>query len=111
MSSISELIWFDGKYVKHSNAKIPVTTHAIHYGTSIFEGIRAYWNGKELSATSVKNDMYEAALGEKNHWEKHVPEPVAEIINRNWKIVEGFASSEDKTMRVLGMKFPREGYT
>ena len=65
---------------------------------------------KELSATSVKNDMYEAALGEKNHWEKHVPEPVAEIINRNWKIVEGFASSEDKTMRVLGMKFPREGY-
>ena len=25
-------------------AKVPVTTHAIHYGTSIFEGIRAYWN-------------------------------------------------------------------
>ena len=49
MSSISELIWFDGKYVKHSNAKIPVTTHAILYGTSIFEGIRAYWNGEELN--------------------------------------------------------------
>ena len=49
MSSISELIWFDGKYVKHSKAKIPVTTHAIHYGTSIFEGIRAYWNGKKLN--------------------------------------------------------------
>ena len=49
MSSISELIWFDGKYVKHSKAKIPVTTHAIHYGTSIFEGIRAYWNGEELN--------------------------------------------------------------
>ena len=49
MSSISELIWFDGKYVKHSSAKIPVTTHAIHYGTSIFEGIRAYWNGEELN--------------------------------------------------------------
>ena len=49
MSSISKLIWFDGKFVKHSNAKIPVTTHAIHYGTSIFEGIRAYWNGKKLN--------------------------------------------------------------
>jgi len=49
VSSISELIWFDGKYVKHSSAKIPVTTHAIHYGTSIFEGIRAYWNGEELN--------------------------------------------------------------
>ena len=49
MSSISELIWFDGKFVKHNNAKIPVTTHAIHYGTSIFEGIRAYWNGEKLN--------------------------------------------------------------
>mgnify|MGYP001182514407 CR=1 FL=1 len=65
---------------------------------------------KELSATSVKNDMYKAALGKKNDWEKHVPDSVAEIINKNWNIVEEFASSEDKTMRVLGMKFPSEGY-
>jgi len=43
------MIWFDGRFVKHSNAKIPVTTHAIHYGTSIFEGIRAYWNGEKLN--------------------------------------------------------------
>ena len=49
MGSISELIWFDGKFVKHRNAKIPVTTHAIHYGTSVFEGIRAYWNGEKLN--------------------------------------------------------------
>ena len=49
MSSISKLIWFDGNFVKHSNAVIPVTTHAIHYGTSIFEGIRAYWNGEKLN--------------------------------------------------------------
>ena len=63
-----------------------------------------------MGATSVKNDLYKAASGEKNDWEKHVPEPVAEIINKNWKIVEEFATSEDKTMRVLGMKFPSEGY-
>ena len=65
---------------------------------------------KELSATSVKNEMYEAAGGKKNEWERHVPKPVAEIINKNWSVVEEFASSEDKTMRVLGMKFPTEGY-
>ena len=65
---------------------------------------------KELSATSVKNEMYEAAGGKKNEWEKHVPKAVAEIINKNWSVVEEFASSEDKTMRVLGMKFPTKGY-
>ena len=31
-----------------NKAKIPVTTHAIHYGTSVFEGIRAYWNSENL---------------------------------------------------------------
>ena len=49
MGSISELIWFDGEFVKHRNAKIPGTTHAIHYGASIFEGVRGYWNGEELN--------------------------------------------------------------
>jgi len=66
---------------------------------------------KKLSATSVKNDMYDSVSGNKNDWEKQVPKSVAEIINENWNIVEKFASSEDNTMRVLGMKFPREGYT
>tara|TARA_B110000014_G_scaffold157941_1_gene111061 strand:- start:362 stop:958 length:597 start_codon:yes stop_codon:yes gene_type:complete len=66
---------------------------------------------KKLSATSVKNDMYESVSGEIKDWEKQVPESVAEIINKNWNIVEKFALSEDTTMRVLGMKFPREGYS
>jgi nicotinamide mononucleotide adenylyltransferase len=65
---------------------------------------------KELSATSVKNEMYKASTGEKTDWENQVPSSVAEIIKKNWKVVEEFGSSEDKTMRVLGMKFPKEGY-
>jgi nicotinamide mononucleotide adenylyltransferase len=66
---------------------------------------------KELSATSVKNDMYRSVLERESDWEKQVPASVAEIIRENWDVVEGFASSEDNTMRVLGMKFPREGYS
>ncbi|MCV0400183.1 MAG: branched-chain amino acid transaminase [Nitrosarchaeum sp.] len=45
---LSKYVWFDGKYIPTEKAQIPITTHAIHYGTSIFEGIRAYWNGKNL---------------------------------------------------------------
>ncbi len=45
---LSKFVWFDGKFVTLDKAKVPITTHAIHYGTSIFEGIRAYWNGKNL---------------------------------------------------------------
>ena len=46
---LSKYVWFDGKYIQTEKATIPITTHAIHYGTSIFEGIRGYWNKKELN--------------------------------------------------------------
>jgi len=35
-------VWFDGEIVEWADAKVPVMTHAIHYGTSVIEGIRAY---------------------------------------------------------------------
>ncbi len=35
-------IWWNGALVPHGDAKVHVLTHAIHYGTGVFEGIRAY---------------------------------------------------------------------
>jgi hypothetical protein len=65
---------------------------------------------RELSASSVKNDMYNAVLDKELEWEKNVPKGVSEIIKDNWSVVTSFASSDDHTMRVAGMKFPKEGY-
>ena len=65
---------------------------------------------KLVSATNVKNEMY-ANLEDKNsEWEKFVPVNVAKIIIENWQIIEKFASAEDMTKRIAGMKFPKEGY-
>ncbi len=49
ISHFAKFVWFDGKLMPIDKAKVPITTHAIHYGTSIFEGIRAYWNSKNLN--------------------------------------------------------------
>ncbi len=38
----SELIWMNGEFVAWEDAKIHVLTHALHYGTGVFEGIRCY---------------------------------------------------------------------
>ena len=65
---------------------------------------------KLVSATSVKNEMYAVTQGGKSSWEKSVPSSVAKIINENWETVKKFASEEDMTMRIAGMKFPKEGY-
>ena len=42
MSDLKGKIWMDGKLVEWSDAKIHVLTHTLHYGTGVFEGVRAY---------------------------------------------------------------------
>ena len=65
---------------------------------------------KIISATNVKNEMYAASQGTDSQWKKSVPTNVAEIITENWETVKKFASTEDHTMRIAGMKFPKDGY-
>jgi branched-chain amino acid aminotransferase len=38
------IVYFNGSYVPLAEARIGILTHALHYGTGVFEGIRAYWN-------------------------------------------------------------------
>ncbi len=38
----TDWIWLNGEFVRWEDAKIHVLSHVIHYGTSVFEGIRCY---------------------------------------------------------------------
>jgi branched-chain amino acid aminotransferase len=38
----ADLIWMNGEMVRWEDAKVHVLTHALHYGSGVFEGIRAY---------------------------------------------------------------------
>ncbi len=38
----AEYIWFNGELMPWQNATVHVMSHALHYGSSVFEGIRAY---------------------------------------------------------------------
>jgi len=38
----AELIWQNGEFVAWDDAKVHVLSHGLHYGTGVFEGIRAY---------------------------------------------------------------------
>lgn len=38
----SEWIWHNGRLIPWADAKVHVLTHALHYGSSVFEGIRVY---------------------------------------------------------------------
>lgn len=65
----------------------------------------------EISATSVKEMLYNQAAGNGGEeWRDKVPAPVVQIIKKNWDVVERYAKAEDGTKRVMGMKFPSDGY-
>ena len=42
MSDRDGKIWFDGQLIDWRDAKIHVLSHSLHYGLSVFEGVRAY---------------------------------------------------------------------
>lgn len=66
---------------------------------------------RTLSATTVKENIYNSALGKAVNWKNDVPQSVQQIIEENWEVIKKFSDSEDKTTRVLGMKFPKEGWS
>jgi len=66
---------------------------------------------KSLSAASVKEKLYDTAQGKESSWKEDVPEEIIKIIEEEWKTVEKYSSGEDMTTRVVGMKFPKEGWS
>ncbi len=44
----TDFVWMNGKTIAWDDGTIPLMTHALHYGTGVFEGIRGYWHGSNL---------------------------------------------------------------
>lgn len=56
-------VYFDDRFVPLEEARISIRTHALHYGTGVFEGIRAYWNDeKEQLYVFRMDEHYERML-------------------------------------------------
>ena len=66
---------------------------------------------KSLSAASVKEKLYDAVLEKNSNWKEDVPKEIIKIIEDEWETVEKYSSGEDMTTRVVGMKFPKEGWS
>ena len=65
---------------------------------------------RAISAASVKAHMYGEAAGGSDSWSGSVPQGVADIIRSEWDTVQHYAGMSDDSVRIVGMKFPREGW-
>ncbi len=50
----TDFIWMNGEMVPWDEAKVPVMSHALHYGTGVFEGLRGYATNENLLIFRMK---------------------------------------------------------
>jgi branched-chain amino acid aminotransferase len=53
----TQFIWFNGKLVNWDKATVHVLTHALHYGSSVFEGVRAYETPKGVAIFRLRDHI------------------------------------------------------
>jgi len=67
-------VFFEGKIVPFEEAKISVATHALHYGTGVFGGIRGYWNDEKKKIYIFRPyDHYHRLLNSGRMMNMHLP--------------------------------------
>jgi branched-chain amino acid aminotransferase len=71
-------IWMDGELVEWEEARIPVLTHSLHYGTGVFEGIRAYHTSKGTAVFRL-NDHVRRLFRSAHLYHMDIPYSVEEI--------------------------------
>lgn len=52
-----KFVWMNAEFVEWDKATVPILAHALHYGTAVFEGIRAYKTGSGVSIFRLEDHM------------------------------------------------------
>lgn len=50
-------VWLDGNLIKETDAKVPILTHSLQYGSGIFEGIRSYETQKGTAVFRLEDHL------------------------------------------------------
>jgi branched-chain amino acid aminotransferase len=74
----TQLIWFNGKLVPWEKATVHVLSHALHYGSSVFEGVRAYETPKGVAIFRLR-DHTQRLFDSAKIYRIHLPFSVEQI--------------------------------
>ncbi len=111
-------VYHDGEFERYHDVHLGLMTHALHYGTGVFEGIRAYWNSKQeqlhlLQAPAHYDRMHKNARilrMELPHTTEELVNLTVELLRRNQFKADTyirpliFASSEEIGVRLHNLK-------
>lgn len=100
--------YFEGRVVPMSEAKVSIATHALHYGTACFEGIRGYWNADHQQLYLLKlREHYERMANSWNALRMRPKESVDDLCRITVELVRQHAFRQDVYVRPITYKAAR----
>lgn len=105
---MNNIVYFNGEFIPEEQARLPISTHALHYGTGVFEGIRAYYNQSEdcliifrLRDHFLRMEKNAAILS------MSLPENIEKLCDITQELVQKNFTTEDLYIRPLAYKKDR----
>lgn len=97
--------FFKNEFVPLAEAKLGVMTHALHYGTACFEGIRGNWNAEEKQLYIFRcPEHYQRLLDSCKLLKIHIPYSIEELCQITVELVQRSEYQDDVYIRPLAYK-------
>jgi branched-chain amino acid aminotransferase len=95
-------VFFDGELARYNDVKLGLMTHALHYGTAVFEGIRAYWNAKNSQLYLLQAPAhFERMKRSANVMRMELPYSTEELVNFTLEVLRRNGFKSDVYVRPL----------
>lgn len=105
MNASGSYAYFQGEFVPLEDAKVSVMTHALSYGTGVFEGIRGYWNPQQENLYVVKlRDHFVRFIQNTRMMSIYVPHSADELCDITLQLLQMDGFREDCYIRPLAYK-------
>ncbi len=99
------IVYFDGRYMPMRDARVGILTHALHYGTGVFEGIRAHWDDAQHELFVLRsNEHFQRWKQNCGILRIHVPHSPEELTGITLEILRRNAFRTNVYIRPLAYK-------
>jgi branched-chain amino acid aminotransferase len=102
-----EWAYFEGRFVPFDQATVSIATHSLHYGTAVFEGIRAYRQHDGSLAVLLLREHYRRLLRNGRLLRSKPAESIDELMEITLEVLRRHGKSEDLYIRPILYKSAR----
>src|ERR1700681_2226636 len=102
-------VFHEGEFARYHDVKLGLMTHALHYGTGVFEGIRAYWNVKKEQLFLLEGPAhFDRMRRSANVMRFTLPHSTEELVNITLEVLRRNQIKSDVSIRPLLFTFSAE---